>query len=148
MREKRDVMANNNFPLPFNNGGNTNFNNLQMQNRFLPTAREAAINNIIWTPNEKAASEMQLPYNSAVILLDSNENCFYIKTTDNIGMPNIRIFDYVERAPHVDEKGIDLSQYVTKDEMMKILEEIKNEQSVQSAKPNDGPVYTITPKQQ
>lgn len=75
MREKRDVMANNNFPLPFNNSGNTNFNNLQMQNRFLPTAREAAINNIIWTPNEKAASEMQLPYNSAVILLDSNENC-------------------------------------------------------------------------
>ena len=77
-----------------------------------------------------------------VILLDSEvEGKMYIKVSDNIGMSTLRIFNYVEElsssASNVTiNKDLDLSQYVTKDELQNLIKEIiANEQSVQAASP-------------
>lgn len=65
-------------------------------------------NNIIWVKGKENARSMQLKPNSTVILLDSEAGKFYIKTTDDIGLGKLRVFNYVEE-PDEDKSGS--SQY-------------------------------------
>jgi hypothetical protein len=71
-----------------------------------------------------------------VILLDSEaEGKMYIKVSDNIGMSSLRIFNYVETTTNAttnvtDNRSLDLSQYVRKDELENIIRKIVNEQSI------------------
>ena len=58
--------------------------------------------------------------------MDSENSVFYIKTTDNSGVPlPLRIFDYTERTQQniVSAEAVQAtnSQYVTKDELKEIL---------------------------
>lgn len=87
---------------------------------------------------------MQLPPNSTIILLDSEVGKFYIKTTDDIGLGKLRVFNYIEQPDNQQKSSqmetiipeIDLSNYVTKQEMEQMLKEIRdNEQSISRAKP-------------
>lgn len=107
----------------------------QQQQVFYPNTQQ---NNIIWVKGKENARSMQLPPNSTVVLLDSEVGKFYIKTTDDIGLGKLRIFSYVEQ-PDIDsskEKNsiqsqeIDLSNYVTKNQLQKALEEMKNNESL------------------
>ena len=84
-------------------------------------------------------------YDSNIILMDSEKNRMYIKTSDNIGMCNLRIFDFTEvtetsQGHNSVATQPDLSQYVTRDELNNILEQLNggkdNEQSVQPTKSN------------
>jgi len=83
-----------------------------------------------------------------VILLDSEEEGkMYIKVSDNIGISNLRIFNYVEEvksssANVAEGKDLDLSVFVRKDELSSLIKEIiTNEQTVQgTAEPVAGPV--------
>lgn len=112
---------------------NFNFGNTpQRQNYFNTTPMTtAATNNIVWVQGIEGAKAWQLSPNSMVILLDSEvENKMYIKVSDNIGMCTLRVFNYVEETPSTNN-NLDLSQYVTKDELSTLIKEIlKNEQSV------------------
>ena len=97
-------------------------------------------NGITWVQGIEGAKAFQLAPNSNVMLLDSeSDGRFYIKTSDNIGMCNLRIFKYVEitDTPKT-ESTIDMSQYVTRNELAEILNSLKgetvNEQSVQPTK--------------
>ena len=71
-----------------------------------------------------------------VILLDSEvEGKMYIKVSDNIGMSSLRIFDYKEEVQKTSSvetpmNNIDLSQYVKKDELVGLIKEVLNEQSI------------------
>ena len=52
---------------------------------------------IIWVNGEEGARAFVMAPNSNAILMDEvNEGRFYIKTTDNIGMCNIRTFNFKE----------------------------------------------------
>ena len=53
-------------------------------------------NNIIWVTGKENARSMQLPSNSSIIMLDNQTQKFYIKTTDDIGLGKIRVFNYSE----------------------------------------------------
>ena len=92
-------------------------------------------NNIIWVKGKENARSMQLPPNSTVILLDSEVGKFYIKTTDDIGLGKLRVFNFIEQ-PDNDSKSqqtkeLDLSNYVTKTQLEQIIKEMKNnEQSI------------------
>lgn len=97
-------------------------------------------NGIIWVQGIEGAKAYQIAPNSNAMLLDSEtEGRFYIKTSDNIGMCNLRVFEYSEitNTPKA-ETSVDLSQYVTKNELSEILKSMKgelaNEQSVQPTK--------------
>lgn len=89
------------------------------------------VNGILWVQGIEGAKAYQLPPSSNVMLLDSDtEGRFYIKTSDNIGMCNLRIFEYIEIT---DKPQNDLSNYVTKEDLQKALEMLKggsNEQSL------------------
>jgi len=75
------------------------------------------------------------------ILLDSEaEGKMYIKVSDNIGMSNLRTFNYVEEVSQpssanvTTNQDLDLSAFVRKDELTSLIKEIlKDEQSVSTA---------------
>lgn len=71
-----------------------------------------------------------MPPNSNVILMDSErDEIFYIKSSDNIGMCKLRTFNYKEVSEEVKE-----SKYVTKEDVMQILKEFRNEQTISANK--------------
>jgi len=96
----------------------------------------APTNNLIWVQGIEGAKAYQLSPNSMAILLDSeSEGKMYIKVSDNIGMSTLRIFKYVEEVAAPATKvtinnDLDLSEYVRKDELNKLIREVINEQSV------------------
>lgn len=98
-------------------------------------------NNIIWVNGIEGAKAWQLNPNSMVILLDSEtDGKMYIKVSDSIGMPSLRIFNYVEEVQTLptnnvtNNSDLDLSQYVKKDELEKLIKEfITNEPIISTA---------------
>lgn len=96
-------------------------------------------NGIIWVQGIEGAKAFQLTPNSNAVLMDSEvEGRFYIKISDNIGMCNLRVFEYKEitNTPKA-ETNIDMSQYVTRSELSEIIKSLKgdsNEQPVQPVK--------------
>lgn len=143
----------NNFNQPYSFNGYQNYMNntrnyssqgsyLQPQQQTQP--QQSYQNNIIWVKGKENARSMQLPPNSTIILLDSEVGKFYIKTTDDIGLGKLRVFNYIEQPDNQQKSSqmetiipeIDLSNYVTKQEMEQMLKEIRdNEQSISRAKP-------------
>ena len=91
-------------------------------------------NGLIWVQGEAGAKSYQVLAGQSVLLMDSESNVFYIKSSDASGMPMpLRIFDYTERNNDKIDTQVD---YVTREEFEKTIAEIKNaKQSVQSAKP-------------
>ena len=60
-------------------------------------------NSINWVQGENAAKSYPVAPGGSVLLMDSEESVFYIKSTDQSGMPlPLRTFDYSERKsePH------------------------------------------------
>lgn len=81
---------------------------------------------IKWVQGLNGAKSYQLAPNSNVVLMDSeSENKFYIKSSDNLGMCKIRTFKYEEVIEEDKPK-----EYITRDELMEMLKEIKNEQTI------------------
>ena len=93
-------------------------------------------NNIIWVQGIEGAKAWQLNPNSMVILLDSEaEGKMYIKVSDNIGMSSLRVFNYIEEVNISSTKNninnqVDLSQYVTRDEIKNLVKECLDEQPI------------------
>ena len=91
-------------------------------------------NGIIWVDGVSSAKAYPVANGTSILLMDSNENVFYIKSVDQSGMPSIRIFDYSERAATnssqtqvaqnseqpSENPNIDLSIYMTKEEFEKV----------------------------
>ena len=54
---------------------------------------------ILWVQGEAAARSYLVAPNTTVLLMDSESQTFYLKSTDRSGMPMpLRIFDYTERT--------------------------------------------------
>lgn len=123
-------------PMVQNPYANMNFNK--------PFQQQAPQNNgIIWVQGIEGAKAYQLTPNSNAILLDSeNEGVFYIKISDNVGMCTLRIFSFVETTGTSQSAApqTDMSMYVTRDELNKILDEMRasNEQSVSTVSRKSG----------
>lgn len=78
-------------------------------------------NGLTWVQGESGAKSYLVAPNNTVLLMDSENDVFYLKSTDASGMPMpLRTFDYRERkSPDREPKlsqGVELSKYVTKDE--------------------------------
>ena len=60
---------------------------------------------IIWVQGEEGAKAYMVAAGISVLLMDSENSVFYIKSTDASGMPQpLRIFDYTERGKQAVEK--------------------------------------------
>lgn len=54
---------------------------------------------IIWVQGEEGAKAYMVAAGNSVLLMDSENSVFYIKSTDASGMPQpLRVFDYTERT--------------------------------------------------
>nr|DAI17124.1 MAG TPA: hypothetical protein [Caudoviricetes sp.] len=54
---------------------------------------------IIWVQGEESAKAYMVAAGNSVLLMDSENSAFYIKSTDASGMPlPLRVFDYKERT--------------------------------------------------
>lgn len=86
-------------------------------------------NGIVWVQGEAGAKAYPVASNNSVLLMDSESEKFYIKTTDASGMPMpLRVFSYKEvtGSPESTSKSsFDPSLYVTKDELESRLEALK-----------------------
>ena len=101
------------------------------QNQYTPQQSSG----LIWVQGIEAAKSYPVSAGQSVLLMDSESNAFFIKTADASGMPlPLRIFDYTERtansAPKAaqethTEPSIDLSAYVTRDELESRIAQIR-----------------------
>lgn len=71
----------------------------QMPQQVMPPAPPQTNQGILWVQGEAAARSYLVAPNTTVLLMDSESQVFYLKSTDNSGMPlPLRIFDYTERT--------------------------------------------------
>lgn len=84
--------------------------------------------NIIWVQGESGGKAFPQGVNCNTILLDSEGDFFYIKSTDMSGMPKLRKFAYKEvtnepeNAPSVQQSQ---SEYITREEFEKFKSEYR-----------------------
>ena len=87
-------------------------------------------NGLIWVQGESGAKSYMVAPNSTVMLMDSESQRFYLKSTDASGMPQpLRIFEYSEKpqnAPNSvsNAQSIDYSSFATKAEFEAFRNEI------------------------
>ena len=102
----------------------------------LPNYNQQSNNqSVIWVQGIEGAKAHPVAAGQAVLLMDSDSNCLYLKSADQTGMPSLQIFDYKERTnmpqePKNDDLSAfarkeDLSVYVTKDELKKAISDIR-----------------------
>lgn len=73
--------------------------NPQMTGMQMPAQPQAQQNTPIWVQGEAGAKSFLVAPGQSLILMDSEAEVFYIKSTDASGVPlPLRIFDYKERA--------------------------------------------------
>ena len=86
-------------------------------------------NGITWVQGEAAAKSFPVGAGQSALLMDSEESVFYIKSTDQSGMPQpLRIFDYTERTAQHSEAGITKKpdvDYVSRSEFEEFREDVK-----------------------
>lgn len=76
---------------------------------------------LLWVSGEVGAKSYLVAPNTTVLLMDSEGQRFYLKSTDGSGMPSLRIFEYTEvpqnapQALNTPEINLD-GKYVTRDE--------------------------------
>ena len=86
--------------------------------------------NVIWVQGEAAAKAYPVQAGNSMILMDSENDCFYIKSSDNAGMPNrLRKFEYKEvvEGQVVNETPASQPQYITKEEFDKAMNELRQQ---------------------
>lgn len=113
-----------NYGYPWNSAGTQSYNVSQQAGQS---------GNINWVQGESGAKSYLVAPGQSVLLMDSESNVFYIKSSDPSGMPMpLRVFDYTERVAK--NPQADNANYVTRDELEKRLAEVMNaKQSIQSA---------------
>lgn len=108
----------------------------QLSQQVVPQQNDTGI---LWVQGEAGAKSWAVAPGKSVMLMDSESNTFYIKSSDNSGMPMpLRIFDYKERTQQpvqnevINHAEVDTSQFVTWDAFNKKLDELftKKEESV------------------
>lgn len=85
---------------------------------------------LIWVQGIEAAKSYMVAPNNTVLLMDSESQKFYLKSSDASGMPMLRVFEYSEIAQNVQNKpvespAVDLSSYATKAELDAFRDEIQ-----------------------
>lgn len=105
--------------------------NPYLQNGYLGQQNDYVNRNPIWVQGEAGAKSYMVPPNSTVMLMDSESQRFFLKSTDATGMPQpLRVFEYTEKplnAPQAasNPQSVDLSGFVTKAEFDAFKSEIR-----------------------
>ena len=128
---------------------NSMYQNQMYPNPYLNRSTNPVIQNgIQWVQGIEGAKAWQLMPNGNAVLMDSeNDGRFYIKTSDNVGMCNLRVFKFEEITETTKTSDIDLSDYVRKDELQSFISSMiggTNNESVVSTDNRSTALATIT----
>ena len=89
-----------------------------------PAPQNGGIN---WVGSKTEADNWPIAPGCAVALWDSNNPVIYLRQADSTGKPSTKVYDLVERtdspAPQQPAPQVDLSRYVTIDQLEDILAE-------------------------
>lgn len=113
------------FPAPYQD----RLAQLQTQyQQAVPPVQQPINQGLLWVQGEAGAKSYLVAPSTTVLLMDSEAERFYIKSTDGAGMPNLRTFEYKEVLQNVPQQiqtiPEDLNQrYVTRIE----YEELKRQ---------------------
>lgn len=122
-------------PYPYGQPMPQQSNNYYPQNSYAQPAQNT--NGITWVQGEAAAKAYPVAPGQNALLMDSEGECFYIKSTDATGMPlPLRTFEYhevISAQPAIGQSndnmsGFNPNDYVSRseyDELKKELEELK-----------------------
>lgn len=95
---------------------------------------------IIWVSSKLEADGYLVAPNSAVALWDANNPVIYLRKADSTGKPSTVVYDLVERTdnlgPQQSAPQIDMSQYVTLEQLETILAE-RLKKPVRQTKPKE-----------
>lgn len=123
----------------------------QFNNQYPQYNNPVPLNNqIIFVQGETGAKAYQIPNNTTVLLMSSESNEFFIKTTDSSGFPTIRKFTFQEH-PNQEQQNQEQQQkqcscncqsnnFVTQEEFNNFKKEILNfyESNLSNGKPTIG----------
>lgn len=89
---------------------------------------QSTLGAINWVQGEAGARSVPVPAGQKALLMDSETNVFYIKSSDASGMPlPLRIFEYKEMSEDMKDSMASASdKYVTHEELEHIIAELKN----------------------
>lgn len=111
-----------NYGYPWNNGIGSQATNYTPQ-------QQGMVSNIVWVQGKEGAKSIQVNPGNSVLLMDSEQQVFYIKTADASGLPQpLRVFPYTEKLDVAKNATTDEKQpeYVTREEFEKRLTEVMN----------------------
>lgn len=82
---------------------------------------------ILWCQGIEGAKAYPVGAGNSVLLMDSDSHNMYIKSADQAGVPSLRVFEYKEITGQKKEEPpkIDMSAYVTREELEEIIAKIK-----------------------
>ena len=120
--------------MAYNNGFPMNYQPIYPTYNYVPqqaVTTQPAETGILWVQGEAGAKSWAVAPGKSVLLMDSESNKFYIKSSDGSGMPMpLRTFEYTEQTDKPQETQLDTSEFVTKkelDEKLSALLESKKE---------------------
>lgn len=103
-----------------------------------PIQQSQNSSSIIWVQGEAGAKAYPVAPSNSVLLMDSETECFYIKSTDASGIPMpLRAFTYTERkesVPNEPTNSIDTSNFITRDEFDELKRTIESMQTMKPAR--------------
>lgn len=128
--------------MAYNNGFPMNYQQMYPQYNYVPQQQQSTDNDIHWVQGEAGAKSWLVAPGKSVMLMDSESNTFYIKSSDASGMPMpLRIFDYQERTQQIQQQrtnDIDLSKFVTWDALEEKLNSLITQKRIEEKERIDG----------
>lgn len=125
-----------NYGFPMNYQPMYSYNQPQQQQQMSYAPPVQPQNSIIWVQGEAGAKAYPVQAGSNVLLMDSESECFYIKSTDASGMPMpLRVFEYkeiVQTQPAIQHSQAalpDNQMYAKKEELEELRQQVNRLQS-------------------
>ena len=100
------------------------------------TPAQSTLGAINWVQGEAGARSVPVPAGQKALLMDSETNVFYIKSSDASGMPlPLRAFEYKEVGSDTKESMAPApDKYVTHEELERIIAELKKPEQKEEKK--------------
>ena len=106
-----------------------NYNPVQAPQQNVAPVQQNSQNGIIWIQGEQAAKSYMVAPNTTVLLMDSESQRFYLKSSDASGMPQpLRVFEYTEttaKAKEPEAPAVDFSAFATRAEFEAFRNEVQ-----------------------
>lgn len=87
--------------------------------------QNGAQNGIVWVQGIEGAKAYPVAVGTSILLMDSEDSVFYVKSSDASGMPMpLRVFDYSERTAQQTAQPQVAPEYVTREEFERQIQEL------------------------